>query len=101
MGKNKSIIGWSLYSTNSSVTITTWTCNGETLQHNTSHYTMLTEYGTDPINTNHVSSRLVFSNVIANNTGTYTCQCGYNRNIISNNQDIAIVSNTISFCLIE
>ena len=54
-------------STNSSVTITTWTYNDETLQHNISHYTMLTEYGTDPINVNHVSSRLVFSNVTADN----------------------------------
>ena len=84
-------------SPNSSVTITTWTYNDETLPHNTSHYTMLTEYGTDPINANHVSSSLVFSNVIANNTGTYSCQCGYNQNIISNNQEI--VSNTTSFCL--
>ena len=78
MGKNKSIIGWSLYSTISSVIITTWTCNGETLQHNTSYYTMLTEYGTDPINANHISSRLVFSHVTADNTRTYSYdQCGY------------------------
>ena len=77
MGKNKSLIGWSLYSTISSVTIATWTYNGETLQHNTSHYTVLTDYGTDPINANHVSSGLVFSNVTADNTRTYSYQCGY------------------------
>ena len=65
----------------------------EILQHNTVHYTMpmFTEYGTDPINANHVSSRLVFSNVTADNTGTYTYpQCDYNQNIISNNQEVVI-----------
>ena len=56
---------------------------------------MITEYGTDPINANHVSSKLVISNVTADNTGTYTCQCSYN-NFINYNRDI--VSNITSFC---
>ena len=56
------------------------------------------KYGTDPINAHHVSSKSKFSNVTADNTGTYTCQCDYNQNVIINhNQDI--VSNTTSFCL--
>ena len=56
---------------------------------------MITEYGTDLINANHVSSKLVISNVTADNIGTYTCQCGYD--LINYNRDI--VSNTTSFCL--
>ena len=82
-------------STNPNITVTTWKYNGEPLQHNSSHYTMITIYGTDPINANHVSSRLVFSNVTTDNNGTYTCQCGYK--IINHNQDI--VFNTTIFCL--
>ena len=85
-------------STNPNVTITTWKYNDKPLRRNSSHYTMITIYGTDPINAHHVSSRLIFSNVTVDNTGTYTCQCGYNQNVIINH-DQDIVSNTTSFCL--
>ena len=43
---------------------------------------MVTEYGTDPINPNHVLSRLILSNVVSDNGGIYTCQYVYNSNII-------------------
>ena len=65
-------------STNSNVTNTTWKFEEDFLQHSSSHYIMSTEYGYDPINPNHVLSRLMLSNVVLDNAGTYTCQCLYN-----------------------
>ena len=85
-----------LASTNPNITITTWKFNEVPLQNNSSHYTMLTDYGTDPINANSVLSRLLLSNVVAENAGTYTCQCGYNSHVIYNK---GIVSDTGKFCL--
>ena len=69
-------------STNPNVTITTWKFEEDFLQHNSSHYIIITEYGYDPINPNHVLSRLILSNVVSDNAGIYTCQCVYNRDII-------------------
>ena len=57
---------------------------------------MITDYGTDPINANSVLSRLILSNVVAENAGTYTCQCGYHSHVIYNK---GIVSDTGNFCL--
>ena len=82
-------------STDPNVTITTWKFNEVPLQHNSSHYTIITDYGTDPINANSVLSRLKLSNAVAENAGTYTCQCGYNSDVYNK----GIVSNTAYFCL--
>ena len=69
-------------STNPNVTITIWKFEEDFLQHNSSHFTIINKYGYDPINPNHVLSRLILSNVVPDNAGTYTCQCVYNRDII-------------------
>ena len=66
-------------STSPNVTITTWKFE-DFLQHNSSHYTLITKY--DPFNPNHVLSTLILSNVVSDNAGTYTCQCVYNSDII-------------------
>ena len=56
-------------STNPNVTITTWKFNEEILDHNSSHYTVITNYGgsDDPLYHNRVSSRLIISDVIVYN----------------------------------
>ena len=85
-------------STNQSVTITTWKFNEELLKHNSSHCTMITQYGNDPVNFNRVLSRITLLNVKPNNTGTYTCQCVYNSKVIVNDEE-GIVSEAANFCL--
>ena len=69
-------------STNPNITMATWNFEEDYLEHNSSHYTMITEYGTDPANADRILSRLILSNVALDNAGTYTCQCIYNRDII-------------------
>ena len=83
-------------STNSNITITTWKFNEELLEHDSSHYTMITQYGSDPVNFNRVLSRITLSNVIHDNAGTYTCQCAYNPKFVN---DKGIVSDAANFCL--
>ena len=58
---------------------------------------MTTQYGSDPVNVNHVMSRITFSNVKPDNEGTYTCQCSYNSEIIVNDKDV--VSEAADFSL--
>ena len=82
-------------STNPDVTITTWKFNNRLLKHNSSHYTMTTEYDSDHSNLNRVLSRLRLLNVIPDNTGTFTCQCAFISNVI----DEEVVSEAASFCL--
>ena len=82
-------------STNSSVTITTWKFY-ENFLSNSSHYTITTRYD-DPLNINHVKSILRLSDVVNGNTGSYTCQCGYNPSVINVNSNIN--SNTVTFSL--
>ena len=69
-------------STNLNLTITTWKFEEDYLQYNSTHYTMTTEFGTDPANVNRILSKLILSNVVADNAGTYTCQCVYNREMM-------------------
>ena len=69
-------------STNPNITITTWKFEEEFLQHNSDHYTMTTESGTDPINANQILSKLQISNVASDDAGTYICQCVYNKSTI-------------------
>ena len=85
-------------STNPNITITTWRFNEELLEQNLSHHTVVTKYGIDPIHRKSVLSRLVLSNVIPNNNGTYTCQCVYNSTVIASHKD-NVVSRAASFCL--
>ena len=73
-------------STNPNVTMATWKYNEDFLQHNSAHYTMITEYGTDPANANGIMSRLILLNVAPDDAGTYTCQCVYNSDIIYNKE---------------
>ena len=84
-------------STNPYVTNTTWKFNGELLKHNSSHYTMITQYGNGPINLNRVLSRITLSNVVPDNAGTYACQCGYNSSVINEKENV--VSEAANFCL--
>ena len=84
-------------STDPNVTIATWEFNEELLEHDSSHYTMTTQYGSDPVNVNHVLSRITLTNVKHDNAGTYTCQCVYNPKVIVDDQ--AVVSEAASFCL--
>ena len=70
-------------SINPSVTIPTWKFNDELLEQNSSHYTMITDFGSDPTNPNRVVSKLILSKVIPDNTGTYTCQCAYNSEVVN------------------
>ena len=82
-------------STNSSVTITTWKFYEMSLQINSSHYTDITKYDSSL-----VISILKLSNVTTNDTGNYTCQCGYNPSVINVNSDVnKINSNTVTFSL--
>ena len=83
-------------STDRNVTITTWKFNEELLEHDSSHYTIITHYGSDPVNFNRVLSRITLSNVIPDNAGTYTCQCAYNPKIFN---DKDVVSEAANFCL--
>ena len=46
-------------STDPNVTITTWKFKEIPLHHNSSHHTIITDYGTDPININSVLSGLI------------------------------------------
>ena len=78
-------------STNPSVTITTWRFNGKLLEHNSSHYTIITQYN----NSNRVLSRLTLLSVSHDNTGTYTCQCAFNSSVV----DKEVVSEAANFCL--
>ena len=73
-------------STDPNITIITWKFEENYLQHNSSHYTMITDYGTDPANANQVLSKLQLSNVVPDNTGTYSCQCLYNGSMIYGNR---------------
>ena len=61
--------------TNTNITITNWKFEDDYLQHNSDHYTMTTEYGTDPINANRIVSKPQISNVAFDDAGTYICQC--------------------------
>ena len=73
-------------STNPNVTMATWNFEEDYLKHNSSHHTMTTEYGTDPANAKRILSRLILLNVVPDDTGTYTCQCVYNSDIIYNKE---------------
>ena len=84
-------------STNPNVTITTWKFDADFLKHNSSHYTLTTRYGNDPINVNHVLSKLLLSDVIPDNAGTYVCQCSYSQIIYNKNNHVTSGAN--SFCL--
>ena len=84
-------------STDPNITITTWEFNEVLLEHNSSHYTMTTQYGNDPANINRVLSRIVLSNVKHDNAGTYICQCAYNPKVIVDDKDV--VSEAASVCL--
>ena len=87
-------------STDPNITIPTWKFNEELIRHDSNHYTITTYYGNDPININHVFSKLTLSKATHDNTGTYTCQCAYNRmSIDSDNPHKNIVSNPVSFCI--
>ena len=81
-------------STNPNITMATWKFNKDTLQNKSNRYTMITEYGTDPVNTNHVSSRLILSTVVPDNAGNYTCQCIYNRDIIYSEGEVRLRAET-------
>ena len=81
------------------VTITTWKFNEELLeQNNSSHYTVVTKYGIDPLHRNSVLSRLILSNLKPDNAGIYTCQCVYSSNVYVNGKD-NIGSEAASFCV--
>jgi len=83
-------------STDPSVTITSWIFNENRLTHNTSHYSITTQYGADPANINHVKSTLKLSKVVPDDSGTYVCQLAYNSQIIYDKKE---VSSSTSFCL--
>ena len=82
-------------STNRNVTMATWNFKEDYLKHNSSRHTMTTEYGTDPANAKRILSRLILSNVVPDDAGTYTCQCVYNSDIIYNKETFC--SGTESF----
>ena len=84
-------------STNPNIAITTWRFNGELLEQNSSHYTMITKPGYDPINLNRVLSRLILSNLVSDNSGTYSCQCAYNSTAIAGHNHV--VSKANNYCL--
>ena len=65
-------------STNPNITIAIWKFNGRILDDNSSHYEMITKYGTDPANTYHILSVLNLLSIATENAGNYTCQCIYN-----------------------
>ena len=69
-----------LVATNPNISTTTWKFNGEPIQHNSSHYAIITEYDIGPDNASQVLSKLKLSNVISSNTGAYICQCIYKPN---------------------
>jgi len=69
-------------STDPNITITKWSVNDKAIPHNTSHYTLITEYGIDDLDL--VKSMLIISNVVDDISGTYkfTCWCEYNKRVI-------------------
>ena len=71
-------------SSDPNITIAMWSVNGTLLTHNTSHYTMITEYGIDEHD--QVRSTLTISNVNHDIGGTYTCWCEYNKSLIYGNE---------------
>ena len=66
------------------LTITRWSVNGVVIPHNTSQFTLITEYGIYELD--EVKSTLIISNVNYGNDGTYTCWCEYNSSLIFNNK---------------
>ena len=82
-------------SSDPTITITMWSVNGVLLTHNTSHYTMITEYDVDQLD--QVKSMLIISNVNHGINGTYTCWCEYNKSLIYGNE--VFRSNPASVCL--
>ena len=71
--------------------------NGSLLTHNTSHYTLITEYKFDYFYPDKVRSTLNISNVTTDISGTYTCWCEYNQLMIYGNEMFR--SNTFSVFL--
>jgi len=82
-------------SSNPNVTITLWRLNDKLLTHNTSHYTLITEYGVDDLDK--VRSTLIISNAGSAISGTYTCWCEYNQSMIYENE--LFRSSSASVCL--
>ena len=58
--------------------------DGVVITHNTSHYTLITEYGINELD--QVRSTLIISNVTHDISGTYTCWCEYNQSMIYGNK---------------
>jgi len=72
-----------------------WRLNDKLLTQNTSHYTLITEYGIDDLD--QVRSTLIISNAVSDINGTYTCWCEYNQSMIYNNE--VFRSSSASVCL--
>ncbi|XP_065885346.1 uncharacterized protein [Dysidea avara] len=68
------------------MTVTMWSLNGKLLTHNTSHFTMITEFYFDYLHPDQVKSTLIISNVNHGIGGTYTCWCEYNKSMIYENE---------------
>ena len=84
-------------SSDPNITITMWSLNGTLLTHNTSHFTMITEFNFDYLHPDKVKSKLIISNVNHSISGTYTCWCEYNKSLIYENE--VFRSNSTSVCL--
>ena len=82
-------------SSDPTITITKWSIDGVVIMHNTSHYTMTTEYGINELD--QVRSTLNISNVTTGNSGKYACWCEYNESLIYAKK--VFRSNTESMCL--
>jgi len=82
-------------SSNPNVTITFWRLNDKLLIQNTSHYTLITEYGIDDLDK--VRSTLIISNAVSGIDGTYTCWCEYNQSMMYGNK--LYRSSSASVCL--
>ncbi|XP_065885359.1 uncharacterized protein [Dysidea avara] len=82
-------------SSDPTITITKWSIDGVVIMHNTSHYTMTTEYGINELD--QVRSTLNISNVATGNSGKYACWCEYNESLIYAKK--VFRSNTESMCL--